>query len=163
MKYAVIYLSETGNTEELAKHIYVCLPGNDKTITDAEKTDELPEAEFYFVGFPVKNRLCSIKIMSILEQLGNVKVALFASCGLPANNKYMKYIENAVSPWINDETDYKGLFLCQGKGSEKFREILEVQTGYQPEEINRIMEMAAEHPDDDDIDKLYEFVDSMLE
>ena len=42
MKYAVIYQSETGNTEELAKNIFVSLPGNDKTITDAEKMTELP-------------------------------------------------------------------------------------------------------------------------
>lgn len=162
MKYAVIYLSETGNTEELAKNIYVSLPGNDKTIIDAGKMDELPEAEFYFVGFPVKNRVCGIEIMNILEQLGNVKVALFASCGLPANDKYKQYIENAVSPWINDETDYKGLYLCQGKASGKFRAILEVQTGYPTEDIDRIMETAAEHPDDDDIGKLYDFVDAMI-
>ncbi|MGN0607200.1 MAG: flavodoxin family protein, partial [Oscillospiraceae bacterium] len=75
MKYAVIYLSETGNTEELAKNIYVSLPGNDKTITEAGKITELPEADFYFIGFPVKNRICGIEIMNILEQLGNVKVA----------------------------------------------------------------------------------------
>ncbi|MGN1105299.1 MAG: flavodoxin family protein [Huintestinicola sp.] len=163
MKYAVIYLSKTGNTQELAKNIYVSLPGNDKTIIDAEKMSELPEAEFYFVGFPIKNRVCGIEIMNILEQLGNVKVALFASCGLPANDKYKQYIENAVSPWINDETDYKGLYLCQGKASGKFRKILEVQTGYPTEDIDRIMETAAEHPDDNDISKLYEFVDSMIE
>lgn len=160
MKYAVIYISETGNTEELAKNIYVSLPGNDKTIMDAGKITELPEADFYFIGFPVKNRICSIEIMNILEQLENVKVALFASCGLPANEKYKQYIENAVSPWINDETDYRGLYLCQGKASEKFREILETKTNYSSEELDRIM--ISEHPNDDDINRLYEFVDSVI-
>ena len=48
MKYAVIYQSETGNTEEIAKNIFVSLPGNDITITDAEKMTELPQAENIF-------------------------------------------------------------------------------------------------------------------
>ncbi len=161
MKYAVIYISETGNTEELAKNIFVSLPGNDKKIINAEKMAELPEAEQYFIGFPVKNRTCGIEILDILEQLGNVKIALFASCGLPANEKYKQYIENAVLPWINDDCDYLGLFLCQGKISEKFREKLGLETGYSPEELDKITEMASSHPDDSDIDRLCEFADSV--
>lgn len=41
MKYAVIYTSETGNTEELAKNIFVSLPGNDKKIINAAEMTEL--------------------------------------------------------------------------------------------------------------------------
>ena len=44
MKYAVIYVSDTGNTKELAENIFVSLPGNDKVIADARKMPELPEA-----------------------------------------------------------------------------------------------------------------------
>ena len=162
MKYAVIYLSETGNTEELAKNIYVSLPRNDKTIIDAGKISELPEAEFYFIGFPIKNQICGIEVLDILEQLDNVKIALFASCGLPVNEKYKKYIENSVLPWINDESGYQGLFLCQGKATEKFREMLETKTDNSAEELDKIMEMAAKHPNDDDINDLYDFVDRVI-
>ena len=162
MKYAVIYISETGNTEELAKNIFVSLPGNDKKIIDAQKMTELPEAECYFIGFPVKNRSCGIEILNILEQLENVKIALFASCGLPATDKYKQYIENAVSPWINDGCSCLGFFLCQGKASEKFRKKLEIETGYSSDELNKVMEMGSGHPDDNDIDKLYEFVDCVI-
>lgn len=88
MKYAVIYTSETGNTEELAKNIFVSLPGNDKKIINAAEMTELPEAECYFIGFPIKNRTCGIEILDILEQLDNVKIALFATCGMPASEKY---------------------------------------------------------------------------
>lgn len=162
MKYAVVYVSDTGNTKELANNIFVSLPGEDKVIVDARKMEELPRAEFYFVGFPVKNRSCGIEVMDILEQLENVGIALFASCGLPANDKYKQYIENAVMPWINDSSNYSGLFLCQGKASDKFRSTLEKGTKYAPEELDKIFEMAAKHPDDSDIDKLYEFVDSVI-
>ena len=48
MKYAVIYLSETGNTEDLAKNVFVSLRGDDKKIVNAEKMTELPKAEQYF-------------------------------------------------------------------------------------------------------------------
>lgn len=159
MKYAVIYMSETGNTEELAKNIFVSLPGNDKAIINVKKMTELPQADHYFIGFPVKNRTCGIKILNVLEQLDNVKISLFATCGLPANEKYKQYIENAVSPWINDDCDHLGFFLCQGKASEKFRDKLETETGYSSDELDRIMELASAHPDDKDIDRLFEFVD----
>lgn len=162
MKYAVIYSSETGNTKELANTIYVSLPGNDKTIIEAEKVTALPKADFYFVGFPVKNRSCGIEILDILEQVESGKIALFATCGLPAKDKYKQYIENAVRPWINDECGYLGLFLCQGKASEKFRGQLEKETGCGQEELDKIMEAASSHPDENDIDRLYEFVDSVI-
>ena len=90
MKYAVIYTSDTGNTEELAKNIF-------------------------------------------------------------------------VSPWINDDCSYLGFFMCQGKASEKFREKLEVETGYSTEELDRIIKTSEAHPDDNDIDRLCEFVDSVAE
>ena len=163
MKYAVIYISETGNTEELSKNVFVSLPGNDKIIINAENASELPEAEHYFIGFPVKNRSCGIKILDILEQLENVKITLFASCGLPVNEKYKQYVENAVSPWINDDCSYLGFFLCQGKASDEFREKLEIETGYSADQLDRIMESASNHPDDEDIDRLCEFVDSVAE
>lgn len=163
MKYAVIYTSETGNTEELAKNVFVSLPGDDKKIADAGKMAELPKADCYFIGFPVKNRTCGIEILDVLEQLENVKIALFASCGLPAADKYKQYIENSVRPWINDNCDYLGFFICQGKASEKFREKLEAETGYSSEELDKIMELAASHPDDGDIDRLCEFVESVAE
>ena len=162
MKYAVIYISETGNTEELAKNIFASLPGNDKKITDAKKMTELPEAEFYFLGFPVKNRSCGIEILNILEQLDNVKIALFASCGLPAADKYKHYIENTVSPWINDGCRCLGFYMCQGQASEKFREKLEIETGYSSDELDKIMETSSGHPDDNDIDELYDFVDRVI-
>ena len=161
MKYAVIYLSETGNTEELAKNVFVSLPGDDKKIVNAEKMTALPRAEQYFIGFPVKNRNCGIEILDILEQLEGAKIALFASCGLPATEKYKQYVENAVRPWINDDCEYLGFFLCQGKASEKFREKLEAETGYSSEELDRIMELASAHPDDSDIDALCDFVESV--
>ena len=161
MKYAVIYISETGNTEEIAKNIFVSLPGDDKKMVNAEKMTELPVAEQYFIGFPVKNCTCGIEILNILEQLENVKIALFASCGLPANDKYKQYVENSVLPWINDDCSYLGIFLCQGKSTEKFREKLEIKTGYSSDEIDRIMEMASNHPDDNDIKHLCEFAQAV--
>lgn len=163
MKYAVIYTSETGNTEELAKNVFVSLPGNDKKIINAAEMTELPEAECYFIGFPIKNRTCGIEILDILEQLDNVKIALFATCGMPASEKYKQYVENAVTLWINDGCSCLGFFLCQGKVSEKFREKLETETNYSQEELDRIIEIASAHPDDNDIDRLYEFVDAVTE
>ena len=160
MKYAVVYLSDTGNTKNLAKEIYVSLSGDEKVIVDAKNMTELPEADFYFLGFPIKKRTCGIEIMDILEQLGDVKIALFASCGLPVKEKYKQFIENAVMPWINDESDYRGLYLCQGTISDKFRKKL--GENYSDEEVAKICDMASEHPTDSDIDRLYEFVESVI-
>lgn len=162
MNYAVIYISGTGNTKELAENIFASLPENDKVIVDARKMTELPKADLYFIGFPVKNRTCGIEVMDILEQIENEKVALFASCGLPVNDKYKQYIENVISPWINDSSKYCGLFLCQGKISEEYRGKLESETNYSFDEIDKIVEMSSSHPDEKDIDRLYEFVDTVI-
>ena len=162
MKYAVVYISETSNTKELAENIFASLPENDKVIENAKTMNELPKADFYFVGFPVKNRTFGIEVMDILEQIEDEKVALFASCGLPVNDKYKQYIENAVSPWINDSSKYCGLFLCQGRISEEYRGKLENETNYSSDEIDKIVEMSSSHPDEKDIDRLYEFVDTVI-
>lgn len=47
--------------------------------------------------------------------------------------------------------------------SGKFREKLETETNYSQEELDRIVEIASTHPDDNDIDRLYEFVDAVTE
>ena len=42
-----------------------------------------------------------------------------------------------------------------------FREKLEIKTGYSSDEIDRIMEMASNHPDDNDIKHLCEFAQAV--
>ncbi|MGN1481264.1 flavodoxin family protein [Porcipelethomonas sp.] len=76
---------------------------------------------------------------------------------------YKQYVENAVTLWINDGCICLGFCLCQGKVSEKFREKLETETNYSQEELDRIIEIASSHSDDNDIDSLYEFVDNISE
>ena len=53
MRYAVVYLSDTGNTKKIAEEIFLALPEGKKKIVDLKK-DAFPDADLYFIGFPVK-------------------------------------------------------------------------------------------------------------
>ena len=51
MKIQVIYASNTGNTEQIAKAVYKAIPDPSKDIQRMSAFREDPDAETYFVGF----------------------------------------------------------------------------------------------------------------
>ncbi|MBP3543848.1 MAG: hypothetical protein J6J86_06440 [Lachnospiraceae bacterium] len=51
MQYEVLFVSQTGNTEKLAKAIYESIPDGDKEIQRLTKDTPLDLAETYFIGF----------------------------------------------------------------------------------------------------------------
>jgi len=117
MKFAVIYDSETGNTKKVALEIYDTIGYRDKEIVNLSEDDEIPNADVYFVGFPVHQRNCGLKIIDCLEQIETGKVVLFATCGMLQTEAYREKLEAKFSIWISDDAEYLGLFLCQGETS----------------------------------------------
>lgn len=158
MKYAVLYYSETGNTEELAEQVYTAINSREKTRVNLKETWQIPYADVYFVGFPIHRNNCSMKVIEALEQIDTGKLAFFATCGLSPTDAYKQKLEEAISVWLPDDTDYLGMYLCQGRTIESEKENF---YNAKPEYRDKLEEMFLEgenHPNRDDYDEVIHFV-----
>lgn len=162
MKYAVLYYSETGNTEMLAQAIYSSIDSYEKTIVEIDYDIDIPDADLYFIGFPVHRGSCSAKVIDCFEKIKGGKIALFATCGLQPNLKYKNKIRSAVTIWIPDDISCVGFFLCSGKTSQKgYEELLKYFSDYR-EEINAMVAQGNMRPDTQDILERRRFVSETI-
>lgn len=115
MQYEVLFVSKTGNTEELAKAVYRGIPNRQKDIQRLEKHTEVDMGETYFIGFWTNRGSCSIEVLDYIAELHGKNIALFGTCGMGSDEEYYKTIENRVKALIPDDNVYLGMYLCQGK------------------------------------------------
>jgi flavodoxin len=162
MEYAVIYYSESGNTEMLAEQIYEVIDSSHKILIDLDKTQQIPSANVYFVGFPIHQKNCSLKVVDALEQIETGKLVLFATCGLTPTGAYRQKLEEALSLWISEETDYLGMFLCQGKTREEQKENFYRMNPEYREKMEDMLQQGDSHPNRDDIEDVIHYVKRFL-
>lgn len=167
LDYAVIYQSETGNTKAVAEQIFRTIPGKNKEIFELRGDEPIPEALFYFVGFGIRKGICSMDVINLLGQIRTGKAALFATCGSRPTSEYKKTIESEVSLWLEDESRYMGMFLCQGKVPGSVRKKLEEQiTDENEAHITALLhnfDEAYHHPDAKDMEHASEFARVIIE
>ncbi len=167
LEYAVLYESETGNTRQVAAEIFEVIPSDFKDLINLSECRQIPEAEVYFVGFGVHKGTCSRRVIECLSQLSNKIIVLFATCGAKPLDEYRKMVENNVTVWIEDDNEYMGMFMCQGKM------LMEVRKKYEeskkPENVFHIKKMlenfdeAMLHPNTEDLEKARQFTLQVLE
>lgn len=166
--FAVLFLSETGSARLLAKKIYEYLPSEKKTIVDLQETDKVPTASFYFVGFDIRNDTCSLKVLNLLGDLDEGRIALFATCMQSPTVEEKQKLEKKFNLWVEHEEQYAGMFLCQGglpeeiclQYREKARSTLSAE---QAEAVLRQLEEGQAHPDEIDYTKLRMFMKDVLQ
>ncbi|WP_303789710.1 flavodoxin family protein [Ruminococcus flavefaciens] len=161
MRYAVVYLSDTGNTKKIAEEIFLALPEGKKKIVDLKK-DAFPDADLYFIGFPVKYNYCSTPILDLLECLNNKELAFFSTCGLSPTEEYKKMIFKNIQPWINESCTVRGYFLCQGKSVDSYKESLKDNDAVVKEAFESMVSEGDTHPDDRDFDSAFSFAESIM-
>lgn len=161
MKYAVVYQSKSGNTRKIAREIYEAIDAEEKAICDIDSEDEIPEADFYFVGFGIRNGICGMDILDALEELPESKLAFFATCGFLATEQYRESLEKSLDVWLPENAEYLGMFLCQGNVEQENRRKIIEKMPNQAEKIQKMFEMGTTHPDEDDFSKAYEFTKEM--
>lgn len=166
LDYLVLYQSESGNTKKIAASIFSHLPGTSKDLIDISTDKTLPEAQLYFIGFCVHRGTCSIAVSDFLSSLGGKQIALFATCGMGNSPDYYKAIEKNVSAWIENDNQYLGAFICQGKMPQKVRKKYEaVRTEENAAQVDLFIQNfdeALTHPDSLDIEHAKVFADRML-
>ncbi len=162
MKYQVVYMSNTGNTEMIAKKIFADLPGQDKDIVRYEPNASIPEADVYFVGFWIHKGTCSMNLLEFISELHEKKIALFGTCGMGADLNYYKRLAEDVEAWIADDSECLGTFFCQGKMPMSVRNRYEEMLGQGNDKMIRKMiqnfDSALTHPDNNDLQHATEFV-----
>lgn len=166
LEYAVLYQSETGNTRQVAAEIFEVIPSDCKDLINLYECRQIPEAEVYFVGFGVHKGTCGRKVIDCLSQLSNKKIVLFATCGAKPLEEYRKTVENNVTVWIEDDNEYLGMFMCQGKMLMEVRKKYEEnQTPDNTAHIKRMMENFDEamlHPNMEDLQNVRNFTLEIL-
>ena len=88
MKTQVLYVSGTGNTEQIAKAVYQEIPGASKDIMKLDSCFEKHSADMYFIGFWVNRGSASVEILDFLSGLHGKNIALFATCGMGKHPEY---------------------------------------------------------------------------
>ena len=167
MKTQVLYKSRTGNTEKLAKAIFAAIPGSDKHIARLDGQTDYDMADIYFIGFWTDRGSASVEVLDYLGALQGKKIALFGTCGMGESQEYFKKIEENIRVFIEDDNEYLGAFMCQGKMPiqvrEKYNRMRNGDNGRQVDAMIRNFDMAMLHPDMDDLEYAREFVGRIYE
>lgn len=162
MKTQVLYTSRTGNTEKLAKAIFEGIPGKCKDITRFDGQTDYEMGDIYFVGFWTDRGSASMEVLDYLGSLQGKKIALFGTCGMGGDPAYFKKIEESIRVFIEDDNEYLGAFLCQGKMPisvrEKYVKMKNKNNEKQVDAMIRNFDMAMLHPDEDDLKNAKRFV-----
>ena len=98
MKSAVIYYSETGNTEKVAKAIAGAIAGGIKRVEEI-KSDELTDYDLIFIGTPVHGSGPAKKIGDFLDnlpQLSGKKAAAFCTMHIGGDKMTFRIIKEKL-------------------------------------------------------------------
>lgn len=163
MKYEIAYLSNSGNTAVLATSIAAMLPAVDTHLTDLSHGDISETADVYFIGFGVNRGAVPLKIMEALEYAEGKTAVLFVTCGMEPTDSYKSSIERKVLPFIPDDCDYKGMFLCSGQFPEAAANSIKETLRLHPknEQAKALLETYQKsygHPNSQDLEALRYFV-----
>lgn len=167
MKTQILYKSRTGNTEKLAKAIFEAVPGQCKDIAPLDGQSNYDMGDVYFIGFWTDRGSASVDVLDYLSGLQGKKIALFGTCGMGKSPEYYKKIEESVRVFIEDDNEYLGIYMCQGKMPISVREkYMRMETPENKEMVKSMLQnfdMAMLHPDKEDLNAAQAFVRGIFE
>lgn len=167
MKTQVLYKSRTGNTEMLAKTIFEAIPGNSKDIALLDGQTNYDMADLYFIGFWTDRGTASVEVLDYLGSLEGKKIALFGTCGMGNSTEYYKKLEDNIKVFIEDDNEYLGAYICQGKMPisvrQKYMGMKNEKNARQVNAMIQNFDMAMLHPDKEDLQNARVFVKEVFE
>jgi flavodoxin len=168
MKYEVLFVSKTGNTEKLALEVYHAIPCKDKDIQRLDSSTKLELADTYFIGFWTNRGTCNFEVMDYISELHGKNIALFGTCGLGNTPAYYNQIASRVTAMIPEDNVCLGTFLCQGKMPMHIRDKYEeaMRNGNHDHIALRMLhnfDAGLLHPNQEDLDDARVFVKKSIE
>ena len=155
MKALVIYYSETGNTEKVARAIYDGIEREDKEIMPLQDVKSVDDYDVIFCGFPVKSHSVPAKAEAFLKSIPEGKnLALFATHGsLRGGELAITAFYYALS--LASKAKIVGTFGCRGEVKSSLIEGLLKKPRHKAWALEA--QSAAGHPDDADLEDAKEF------
>jgi hypothetical protein len=168
MHYEVAYLSNSGNTTALAERIPEFLPGEAVHMTDLSQGEACANADVYLVGFGINRGTIPVKIMDALELAEGKTVLLFVTGGVEPTQEYQAAVERKILPFLPDDCDYRGLFLCAGQFPDavvqNLQEVLRRQPDHaQARSLLEHHQKTLGHPNDSDVEHFRVFLETQLQ
>ena len=167
MRTQVLYKSRTGNTEKLAKAIFEEIPGKNKDIAPFQGHTDYDMGDIYVIGFWTDRGSASMDVLDYLGSLQGKRIALFGTCGMGQSPDYYKKIEDNIRVFIEDDNEYMGAYICQGKMPmtvrEKYEHMKNSSNKKQVEAMIQNFDMAMLHPDEQDLQGARKFVKEVFE
>lgn len=169
MQYQISYFSPHGSAETLANAFCQMLPC-DTYVSNLEE-ELTPYADIQLVGFDLGGTnldAIPVAVMEYLDKLEGKTIFLFATVPFKPNDYIRSRVDNSVIPFLPDECDYLGLYLCSAQPSAPLLQGLKHLVSHQPSNtrakhwLERCQE-AVGHPDDTDIQKGCQFARHVLE
>lgn len=128
-------------------------------------------ADIQLVGFDMGGTnldAIPFKVIEYLEKLDGKAIFLFATVPFIPNEAVEGRIHNSVLPFLPDECDFRGLYLCGAEPSNTLLQDLRRLVSQQPENTRakhwlERCERAVGHPDRNDVLKACQFMRHVLE
>lgn len=163
MKYEIAYVSLSGNTEKLAHGIADKFPVSETILTDLSCEELSLTADIYLLGFGVNKGTVPLKIMEALDELHNKTIMFFVTAGMEPELSYRDSVENKITPFLPDDCNYLGMFMCQGKFPDEVLRAARLKLEEEPDNkyAKRIIlddELSNVHPNEKDFENAYNFI-----
>lgn len=168
VKYEVAYISQSGNTATLAEEIAETISDEEVYLTDLSCDEISEDADVYFIGYGVNRGTVPMKIMDALEVAEGKTILLFVTCGIEPTESYKSSVERKILPFLPDDCDYRGLFLCPGQFPEEVVRNIQEVLRRQPDnaQARSLLEHHQKtygHPNEEDLEGLREFIWAKLD
>ncbi len=170
MKILITYLSQTGNTEKIAKAIY-----EEASPTHAVETKKLEEVnpenvsgyDLIFIGSPIHAGNLSGPVKEFLDRLqtptGKKMAGFLTHAGTAYPDQVMsKFTEPLKTACEKNRLEYLGCFSCQGFLNPAIHDMVKKAQNLTDEQwAERVKEMTG-HPDAEDLKKARAFAKEVL-
>ena len=166
MRYAVLYSSGTGNTEQVARSIYAALPSGQARLEAVGPDTAVPEEEVLFLGFWTDKGVCPPAMQALFAKLSGKQVALFGTAGFGGSQAYFDSILQRTQALLPAGNTVLGGWMCQGRMPAAVRaryEAMAAKTPGDPKAASFLanFDQALSHPDQADLSAAAAFARDM--
>jgi len=170
MKILVVYFSQTGNTERVARGICEeAAQANDaelKKLEDVSGSD-LAGYDFVFIGSPLHSANLAAPVKEFLNSIqpGSCqKMAGFITHFAPAypDQAMDGFTEPIKAACKENNIEYKGCFDCQGALTESLHEMVKKKQNFSDEQWKGMVKEMTGRPNEEDVAKARVFAREVL-
>jgi hypothetical protein len=159
-KYQIDYVDTSTATKKIATELSKKLNSN---LLSLSQLSDAGDADIHIIGFNMHKDSIPIDVLNYLEKLDGKQILFYVCDYLDDSEEHRNRIENKLLPFLPDECDYRGMFLCLEEMPQKaLDQIGELQkSNIDDQRIQFLIDKynaGRGKPDDVDIYKLFNFI-----